>query len=161
MDEIAEKFGRYRTLEQEKSDFDAPNGYVEIRREIEVLEDDKGFDEGNVYFVSVLQDKETKETESLQYVEATKHFVVETSEIRGGVEKSRAFVAKAEDFGKALYKYHQTLRGAFDYEDTSRGDKHTLHKNGNVCGIDDINKIGSKKFDKYVSSGATVLERQD
>jgi len=88
------------------------------------------------------------------------YFRVVTEEIRGGVEKSREFVVTAEDYGKVLYKYHQHIRGVYGYEDTESGDKHTLHKNGNVCGVGDIESIDNKEYLDMKNQGVVELEKQ-
>jgi len=88
------------------------------------------------------------------------YFKVVTDELRGGYEKSRSFVAVAEDFGKTLYKYHQTARGVFGYDDCSKGDKHTLVKNGNVMSIGNIEQIDKEEYLDKKNQGNKELKKQ-
>jgi hypothetical protein len=87
------------------------------------------------------------------------YFKVVTEEVRGGYEKSREFVAVAEGFGKTLYKYHQTIREG-GYDDCSKGDKHTLVKNGNVISIDAIEQIDKSEYLDEKNQGKRELKKQ-
>jgi hypothetical protein len=72
------------------------------------------------------------------------YYVVITEEVKGGNKKSRNLIARAKDYGKTLYKYHQTIRGVEGYEDSNVGDKHTLVKQGNVIGVKEVKEEGEE-----------------
>ena len=59
-----------------------------------------------------------------------------------------------------IYKYHQTVRGELGYEDTESGDGHTLHKNGNVMSIEDIDEISKEEFLTEKNEGTKELIKQ-
>jgi hypothetical protein len=99
----------------------------------------------------------------------TRYFRVTTEETRGGYSKSRQFVARvtkeedAEDsdfFGYAKYLYHQTVRGVLGYDSSNVGDKHTLVKQGNTLGIEEIEEISYEKFLDLRNKGVRELEKQ-
>jgi len=101
--------------------------------------------------------------------EETRYFLVTTEETRGGYDKTRDFVAQvtkeqeASDgdfFGYAKYLYHQTVRGVLGYTDCSKGDGHTLVKQGNTLGIEDIEEISYEKFLDLRNKGVRELEKQ-